>query len=193
VWCDTKYTWDWQNFEYDREVTRLSIAEVTKRLTALVPRRLVITGGEPLLQQAALAALVQSLHNDWIIEVETNGTFTPDAPLLARIDQWNVSPKLAHASDPLASRIRLETLRALARARNAWLKVVIERANDLTELDQLLTQVSWPKEKILLMPQASSAVDLQQRARLISALALQRGVGTSPRLHVERWNGKRGV
>lgn len=193
VWCDTKYTWDWRNFEYDREVTRLSIAAVATRLNALAPRRLVITGGEPLIQQAGIAVLLQSLGSEWTIEVETNGTFTPDAALLARIDQWNVSPKLAHASDPLAVRIKLETLQAFARAPNAWLKVVIQESNDLTELDQLLVQASWPKERILLMPQAASAADLEQRTPLISALALQRGVGTSPRLHVARWNGKRGV
>lgn len=193
VWCDTKYTWDWQAFDYDREVTRASVASVFERLTALVPRRLVITGGEPLLQQASVARLLTLLSNEWFIEVETNGTITPQPALLERINQWNVSPKLAHASDPEAQRIQLMTLRVFAQTPNAWLKVVIQQASDLAELDQLLTQVPWSKERILFMAQAASAAELTQQTPLISELALLRGVTVSPRLHVARWNGKRGV
>lgn len=193
IWCDTKYTWDWQAFDYEREVTRVSIASVFQHLTALAPRRLVITGGEPLLQQAGIARLLTLLSNEWFIEVETNGTFTPQPALLKRINQWNVSPKLAHASDPAAQRIKPEALRGLAQTPNAWLKVVIQQASDLAELDQLLTQVPWPKERILFMAQAASAAELTAQTPLISELALLRGVAVSPRLHVARWNGKRGV
>lgn len=193
TWCDTKYTWDWQAFDYDREVTRMSISSVAEQLHALAPRRLVITGGEPLIQQAGIAVLLQSLGSEWIIEVETNGTITPDTPLLARIDQWNVSPKLAHATDPEALRIRISTLQIFARMPTAWLKVVTEQATDLTELDQLIALSQWSNERILLMAQASTATDLQQRSPVISELALRRGLGVSPRLHVARWNGRRGV
>jgi organic radical activating enzyme len=193
VWCDTKYTWDWQAFDYDREVTRLSVDAVSQQLHALSPRRLVITGGEPLIQQTGIAELLMQLSSDWFIEVETNGTFAPQPALLARINQWNVSPKLAHAGDPLASRIKPETLRTFAQNSNAWLKVVIEQGSDLAELDPLLAEVPWPKERILFMAQASSAADLEQRTPLINALALQRQARVSPRLHVARWNGKRGV
>jgi hypothetical protein len=43
------------------------------------------------------------------------------------------------------------------------------------------------------MPQAASRDDLQARAPSIARFAGERGVGTSPRLHVERWGGRRGV
>jgi organic radical activating enzyme len=193
AWCDTKYTWDWQAFEYDREVTRLSVAGVSQQLHALTPRRLVITGGEPLIQQNAIADLLTLLSTEWFIEVETNGTFAPEPALLARVDQWNVSPKLAHAGDPAEQRIELDVLRAFAQSAKAWLKVVIHHAGDRVELDRLIEQTRWPLQRILLMAQAASAAELEQRTPLINELALLRGVAVSPRLHVARWNGKRGA
>lgn len=193
TWCDTKYTWDWQAFDYDREVTRMSVATVSQQLQALTPRRLVITGGEPLIQQSGIADLLRLLSTEWFIEVETNGTFAAEPALLARIDQWNVSPKLAHAGDPAEQRIELDILRAFAQSDKAWLKVVIHQTDDRVELDRLIEQTRWPLQRILLMAQAASAAELEHRTPLINELALLRGVAVSPRLHVARWNGKRGV
>ena len=25
IWCDTKYTWDWKNYDYSKEVNEISI------------------------------------------------------------------------------------------------------------------------------------------------------------------------
>ena len=32
VWCDTKYTWDWKNYDYSKEVNEISIKEVRQSL-----------------------------------------------------------------------------------------------------------------------------------------------------------------
>jgi organic radical activating enzyme len=84
-------------------------------------------------------------------------------------------------------------LRAFAQSAKAWLKVVIHHAGDRVELDRLIEQTRWPLQRILLMAQAASAAELEQRTPLINELALLRGVAVSPRLHVARWNGKRGA
>jgi organic radical activating enzyme len=193
AWCDTKYTWDWKNFDYEQEVQRLPVRKVVEHLHALAPRRLVITGGEPLLQQSGIAVLLEQLAGNWIVEVETNGTMLPDPALLGRVQQWNISPKLAHASDPQAQRIQLDVLRTFAPLPHAWLKIVIQQQSDLTEANPLVAQLDWPKERILLMPEASTAAQLQERTPLITDLARSSGYGVSPRLHVARWDGKRGV
>ena len=56
-WCDTKYTWDWESYDYDSEVVAMSLSEVEERVLGFGCPRLVITGGEPMMQQARLAPL----------------------------------------------------------------------------------------------------------------------------------------
>ena len=43
-WCDTKYTWDWDSYDYEREVVSLSVSEVEERVMEFRCPRLVITG-----------------------------------------------------------------------------------------------------------------------------------------------------
>jgi len=33
-WCDTKYTWDWQNFDYKAEVVELEAPEIQRKIHA---------------------------------------------------------------------------------------------------------------------------------------------------------------
>ena len=94
-WCDTKYTWDWRNFDYQTEVVELGTDEVQRWVQAFDCSHIVITGGEPMLQQAELEPLVKSLAAEgYTFEVETNGTIVPVPGVLRHIGQWNVSPKL---------------------------------------------------------------------------------------------------
>src|SRR5260221_7370677 len=192
-WCDTRYTWDWSAYRYEDEVRRVSVTEVALRLRASAAPHLVVTGGEPLLQQPALAALFESLGSSWFVEVETNGTLAPCAPLARRVDQWNVSPKLANSGEPRERRIVADALGAFLRTGHAWLKLVIEAEEDMEESDALLRELEWPKERVLFMPQASSRTALSERAPLVARLARERGIHPSPRLHIERWDGRRGV
>jgi organic radical activating enzyme len=192
-WCDTKYTWDWSAFRYEDEVAELSLESVVERLDRAAPGRLVITGGEPMLQQRALAALLPALAVARTVEVETNGTLAPEPPLRARVDQWNVSPKLANSGEPLARRIDPVALTALRDTGRAWLKLVVESPPDRDEAETLIRQLEWPKERVLFMAQASSRDALRERLPRVEQWARDSGVRVSPRLHVERWDGKRGV
>jgi organic radical activating enzyme len=192
-WCDTKYTWDWDKYDYTREVRAASTSELARHLTERRARRVVLTGGEPMLQQRALAELCAKLGDTIYFEVETNGTIAPVPELAARIDQWNVSPKLAHAGDPRTARIRPKALGALAATRRAWLKLVVASDSDLVEADALVRELEWPFDRVLLMPEAATRVELRARLPLVTEAARARGYGVSPRLHVERWDGLRGV
>ena len=83
TWCDTAYTWRFSGdnrphrdgVDFAREANQLTLeeADVAARIAALGPTRLVITGGEPLLQGAALARMVAELP-DMHIEIETSQT-----------------------------------------------------------------------------------------------------------------------
>lgn len=192
-WCDTKYTWDFDNYDYAREVRLVSVDEIVARLSESATRRLVITGGEPLLQQAGIAALCARLSSRVYVEIETNGTVLASPELELRVDQWNVSPKLSHAGDPRSLRIRPRALLALRDTQRAWLKLVIASAADLTEADALVAELGWPAERVLLMPQAANRSELAARLPPVRQAAAERGYGVSPRLHIERWDGQRGV
>ena len=64
VWCDTAYTWRFTGPDsFDRAANQITLSEadVAARIAALGQSRLVITGGEPLLQAHALARMLALL------------------------------------------------------------------------------------------------------------------------------------
>ena len=67
TWCDTRYTWDWQGYDYDKEVMSLPVEDVEKRVLEFGCPRLVITGGEPMMQQKALASLASIADFDSLV------------------------------------------------------------------------------------------------------------------------------
>jgi 7-carboxy-7-deazaguanine synthase len=114
-WCDTPFTWDWSRFDPSAEARRLPVEQVAGWALGQPVRRIVVTGGEPLLQQPAVATLAAELGaGGRRVEVETNGTVTPGQLLAEAVDQFNVSPKLASSGVPLRRRIVEDALRAFA-------------------------------------------------------------------------------
>jgi organic radical activating enzyme len=192
TWCDTKYTWDFDSFRYEDEVHPTSTADVVAKIRAASARRLIITGGEPLLQEAKLLELLPAL-GDFVIEIETNGTRKPGPELLARVDQWNVSPKLASSGEPRERSFHPEALFALRDSGRAYLKLVVASEADFAEADRVLAELDWPRERVLLMPEARTRSELEARSPLVAAAALRRGVRFSSRLHVALWDGRRGT
>ena len=192
TFCDTKYTWDWSAYDYEAEVRHRDIGCVLTDLVARKPRRLIVTGGEPLLQQRALEPLFEALSPDVVVEIETNGTVPPRPELLERVDHWNVSPKLSSSGEPEEKRVRPRALGLLRDTGRASLKLVV-REDDLSEADSLVASLAWPRERVVLMPEATSRSALAERGPLIAAAALSRRVRYSSRLHIELYGGKRGV
>jgi len=193
TWCDTKYTWDFEHYRYEDEVHEQSVAEVAAAINASATRRVVLTGGEPLLQQRALETLIRALDGDVVIEVETNGTLAPSEALLARVVQWNVSPKLTNAGDPERLRIRPEILGQFRESGRAFLKCVVHTEADYAEAEALVTLLGWPRARVLFMPEATSREQLRERSFSVAEAARSRGFRFSSRLHLELWGGRRGT
>lgn len=191
--CDTKYTWDFARYEYEREVHERNVDELSTELTSAPGRHLVITGGEPLLQQRALARLFSRLPRDLYLEIETNGTRVPLPSLRERVDQWNVSPKLVSAGDTEALRIRPEALLALRDTGRAYLKLVVKTQSDLAEAEALRERYGFGKDRTLLMPEATSREELTRLSPEVAAWSQALGVRFSSRLHLLLWDGRRGT
>lgn len=192
-YCDTKYTWDFKQFDYEKEVREESVQALAEQLRQAPAGHVVITGGEPLLQQRALAKVLERVPPQLFLEVETNGTRVPLPALLARIDQWNVSPKLAGAGDPESARIRPEALAALRDTGRAYLKLVVRSESERDEAEQLRERFGFTRERTLLMPEATTPEQLAARSPQVAAWSQALGVRFSSRLHVALWGGRRGT
>ena len=202
VWCDTAYTWRFagderphrSNMTFDRRANQvtLEVAEVAQRIAALGQKRLVVTGGEPLLQTAPLAELLETL-DDMTVEIETNGTTRAPPRLDIRIDQYNVSPKLAHSGNPAALALIPERLAAYAADPRAWFKFVIVEPADVDEVLALQRTYAIPSARLFLMPEGIGSAALRAREEWLVPLCLEHGFRLSDRLHIHLFGDTRGT
>ncbi|MGE9268876.1 MAG: 7-carboxy-7-deazaguanine synthase QueE [Verrucomicrobiales bacterium] len=201
-WCDTPYTWNWEKTPWEHEDGRkfskseqslaLSPAEVAPLIDRHGCPLLVITGGEPLLQQAELLQLLPLLRQVREIEFETNGTQIPTAELDALTTRYNVSPKLANSGMAEATRLREKALAHFVSNSKASFKFVVQNEADLREIREIQDRFHLPTERITLMPEGRSPALLRQRAQWLAERCIQHGYRFSPRLHVQLWGDERG-
>ncbi len=192
TWCDTKYTWDWENYDFQKEVNDMTIDDVKASILDLEIKHLVITGGEPLLQQDDLADLLSFLKPDFYVEVETNCTILPNKMLTDLVDQWNVSPKTENSGNPLELYENNECYYFFANHENCFFKYVVENESDIPEIKKFVTKYNIPKTRVQLMTQASTKEEISAREKPISDLAKLNNFSFSPRLHVAMWGAQRG-
>lgn len=195
VWCDTKYTWDWEHYDPKVEVHRMSVDAIVddvERWAGTDPDMIVVlTGGEPLLQARNVRRLCGALR--WPVHVETNGTCPP----VDGVAWYNVSPKLLpSARVELARAFRPNTLRALARQPSA-VKLVYDPAIDtptaLADALILLGECGYRNDRVDLMPEGATPDALDRNAAAVGTIAAEVGLGSSPRLHVSELGGGRGI
>ena len=192
TWCDTKYTWDWENYDYTKEVKEMAIEEIKEQILDLEIKHLVITGGEPLLQQDDLADLLSFLKPDFYVEIETNCTILPNKMLTDLVDQWNVSPKTENSGNPLELYENDECYYFFANQENCFFKYVVEDESDIPEIKKFVTKYNIPENRVQLMTQASTKEEISAREKSISELAKTNNFLFSPRLHVAMWGAQRG-
>lgn len=190
VWCDTRYTWDPAHPHYDN-YERVTPAELSERLQTFPCRRLIITGGEPLLHTAAIEELLDLLP-DWSVEIETNGTL-PGTHNIRERCQFNVSPKLPSSGNDHRLMYRPQVLRTLMEAPHAWFKFVVADQADFAAMEALIQELGLPHDRIIVMPEGRSQADITEHALAIVEQVKERGYRLLPRLHVMLWGDKRGV
>jgi 7-cyano-7-deazaguanosine (preQ0) biosynthesis protein QueE len=194
-WCDTKYTWDWKNYNYKEQTKRMSAEAILDHFHWFPPdiNRLVITGGEPLLQEEKLYPIIRGLYEDaWSIEIETAGTISPKF-LIPYVEQFNVSPKLEHSGNPLEKRFKPDVLKEFVDSGVATFKFVVQETEDLKEVAWICGQVGIPSEKVYIMPEGTNPERLNRVLSNIIEPAIQCGYNVTTRMHVMAWGEKRGV
>lgn len=192
IWCDTKYTWDWTHYDYDKEVSEMTVPEIREHISRFDTKHCIITGGEPLIQQMKLISLLSSLKsNDYFVEVETNGTILPSDMVERFVDRWNVSPKLQNSSISKLNREVKACLEYFAKNSKAYIKFVICTRSDLSEVMTLIEKYNLKRERIILMPEGNSAVEVLEKSKWLAEICLKMGYRLSIRLHTLVWSGLR--
>lgn len=201
VWCDTPYTWDADRYDLRTQMARRSVADIAHDLAAMNPRLVVITGGEPMLQQdyPGFETLITLCGIRGIrVEIETNGTIAP-APWLAAADHvaFNVSPKLAHAGDPLDKQIVPAALAALRDTGRAVFKFVVRHdrlgmACDLGLVDVHTAVLHIEPDAVWVMPEGRTRESIIHATTVLAEPVIERGYNLATRLHVILWDDERG-
>ena len=195
AWCDTAYTWRFSGpgaFERRANQVMLSAEDTAARIRALNGTRLVVTGGEPLLQASALAkmlALLPGMH----IEIETNGTVAPPPALDRQVHQYNVSPKLAHSGNAAELALLPDRLAAFAADPRAYFKFVVATPGDIDEVLALAATYAIPRERLFVMPEGTDSATLRARSIWLAEACIAAGMRLSDRLHIHLYGDTRGT
>lgn len=200
-WCDTPYTWNWEKtpwshqdgvkFKKSEQIIELTPVEIAPLIKRYQCDRLVLTGGEPLLQQNEFAELTALLPEITAIEVETNGTQIPSEDFRNIPTQFNVSPKLSNSGMPEEKRLHLPALQSLASLKTALFKFVVCDQQDLQEVQELQEKLQLASSRIYLMPEGRDPETLQKRSLWLADICRDQGYHFSPRLHVLLWGNER--
>lgn len=188
--CDTIEVW----MKGDRkEHPQVLSPDLIKRLQA--GAHLIITGGEPLLQQPRIQSYLEWYMDQFetlpFIEVETNGTIPPGSSLRPYVNRWNCSPKLKNSGVPFMKRFRPDVISELNKTRTIF-KFVITDPGDWMEIEKDFLPII-DRDKVWLMPGASDITELLEANQMVSQIALEQGVRFSTRLQIEIWNKTTGV
>lgn len=190
-WCDTPYTWDWEHHDPAAELTTMPVADVLAALDGMDASLLVVTGGEPLLQQRHLPPLLEGAKaRGWTVEMETGGTLAPTL-VEGLVDRYNVSPKLANSGMPLDRRYKPDVLRVFQAGGRAVFKFVVTGPADLDEVASVVAECDL--EPVWIMPEGTDAAVLVARMQELAPHVLTRGWNLTPRLHVLLWGDRRGM
>ena len=191
AWCDTPFTWDWERYDPAVELGERTVEDVVAQVAAMGVDRVVVTGGEPLLQQRRLHPfLAAAADRGWAVEVETNGTLAPTAETAALVERFNVSPKLANSGVAADRAIVPDALRALRATGKAAFKFVATAPADLDEVQAIVE--AHDLGPVWIMPEGTTADAVLAGGRALVDAVTDRGWHLSTRLHVLLWGDERG-
>ncbi len=206
-WCDTPYTWNKDMKEYREEREKWDIEKAAREIRDewgnglkkyqeehkdeegedIPSPRMVITGGEPLLQAGKIRELLaRPEFQDWDIEIETNGTIPPSEGLPENV-QFNCSPKLENSGVPKEKRIKPEALEVFKKA-NTYFKFVVRDEKDIDEIvrDYLPLLEGVPKDRIYISPEGKSTEELDAALEKVRERVEREGFMLGDRLHVRK-------
>jgi organic radical activating enzyme len=193
-WCDTPYTWDWRGkngivFDPKEEIHRIPLSDVL--LWAAPFYRIIISGGEPLVQKKNLGILASALLDQGkAVEVETNGSLDPSG-LDERIS-FCVSPKIDSSGVAWNKAINISALRNFQKM-GASYKFVIGHRGEIRSVKQIQADAEIDNTKIWLMPEGRTKEEIIDRLPWLFEICSIEGWNLSTRLQVLAFDDRRGI
>ncbi|MBT4934321.1 MAG: 7-carboxy-7-deazaguanine synthase QueE [Rhodospirillaceae bacterium] len=206
--CDSRYSWapEFRNFRHQDETQDLcddihSQWGPFKHPNSKQQTHLVITGGEPVLSQNAIAEIISEFskqHNfPNYVTVETNGTRPLHEPFISTFQRlysnnetewlWSVSPKLSISGEAWEEAIKPDVLAAYAALSNkGQLKYVVDGSEQCwNEVEKATSAyravgVDWD---VWIMPVGSTKEQQEEVQEAICIEAVDRGYNFSARVH----------
>lgn len=159
---------------------------------------LIITGGEPLIQQKRLVEFIKLLDvtasTQVFIEVETNATITFDDCFKQRINHVNASPKLSHSGEPQDKAYIEDVLKNYISNEKSIFKFVVASEADIEEVyANFVVALKLNPARIWLMPEGGTVLDVKEKSQWLVERCKYYVLNFSPRLHIDIWNEATGV
>ncbi len=231
VWCDTFYTWNFEGTKFDNEHLTAKKVKMADYQIVMTPqevadqikeasrghKNVVFTGGEPLIQQKEIAAVMECLGTDWYAEIETNGTTVLTLDTASHLSQINSSPKLASSGNSKILRHNPKAIVSLIIAamiigeskeqsvplcfkfvvKAETMDTDIQEIEDwIVEIDKFMAESDAEKlpsvrDFIYLMPEGTSPARVLAGMKVLNEIAQDKGFKVSPRLQILTYGEKR--
>lgn len=190
--CDTKY------HIQGREMTKADEKLMAEN------KHWCITGGEPLMRQKELVALINKHQPEWV-EIETNGTIEPTLETHLCVNQFNVSPKEMRwqpkgaKPEPVIFKDEAESkqskqgiVRDMAYSKFIC-KFVYSDKKSASFIKKIVKKYHIPAHKVWIMPEGTSKKAIDKMTKEVWAYCLKNKFNFSPRLHVTTFGTKKGI
>ena len=166
-WCDTKHSWN-----KEKTISQDKIIELMCEYRDLYKNNYIVwTGGEPLLQEFKLYAIIEKTR-DFYHMIETNGTIIPEKPHM--FNAIAVSPKEG---------MRFDGKRWI-QIRNSYIKLVVDTIEEAIAFQK---QYQFPCQWFFVMTKTDyplNILDYLKKEKHIFKQCIEHGFNYSPRLQL---------
>jgi 7-carboxy-7-deazaguanine synthase len=182
IWCDTKYA---QNSEEAKVITPQDVRAQVRR------RRSCITGGEPLVQETSLKALLSGLEVDGVFtEVETNGSRPYPGWGHKFPDSWVVDIKMPSSGNPSDQEIIKDWSDRLSD--RDQIKMVVSGPEDLAEAEKWLGIIKRTIARVIISPVLPLPQDRPKLMEEVAKFCMDHDLRLSIQVHKVVWGNARG-